>query len=89
MIVFSCRRVQVPAVGSVGANDISLKMLAAPINPSDLNMVELLSSPSSLTSNRWKEFMESKHSYQPLQEMRVLLSFERFLQHTSLSFTSL
>lgn len=34
------KRVEVPALGQVGPNDVSLKMLAAPINPSDLNMVE-------------------------------------------------
>lgn len=35
------RRVEVAAAsGPVGSNDVSLKILAAPINPSDLNMVE-------------------------------------------------
>jgi len=34
------KRVEVPPVPPVGPSDVSLKILAAPINPSDLNMVE-------------------------------------------------
>lgn len=38
-VIFGCRMVEVPSV-EVKENDICVKMLAAPINPSDINRIQ-------------------------------------------------
>lgn len=38
-VTFGCRMVKVPSV-EVKENDICVKMLAAPINPSDINKIQ-------------------------------------------------
>jgi hypothetical protein len=40
--IHCCRLETVGAVGSVGASEVGLKFLAAPINPSDINLVRHL-----------------------------------------------